>query len=115
MNKSLISGLQTLDRRYVFLFMVIAVIIPFAFDLSFDEVATPEVQAIFQFIEIDFSDVLPIIEMDSLFIILFLLPRKIFFSIWKSFVSQFNSQPSPFDRLINIEFPAFVLTILVFG
>ncbi|MCH2694282.1 MAG: hypothetical protein MK025_06145 [Acidobacteriia bacterium] len=51
MNKSLISGLQTLDRRYVFLFMVIAVIIPFAFDLSFDEVATPEVQAIFQFIE----------------------------------------------------------------
>jgi hypothetical protein len=35
--------------------------------------------------------------------------------ISKLFVLLCNNQPSPFDKLINIEFPAFVLTILVFG
>jgi len=61
------------------------------------------------------SFILPEIETDSLFMILFLLPRKIFFSISKLFVLQPNDHPSPSDKLINIEFPAFVLTILVFG
>ena len=45
--------------------------------------------------------------------ILFLFPKKIFFSISKLFVSLFNSQPSPFDKLIIIEFPALVLTIFI--
>ena len=40
--------------------------------------------------------------------ILFFLPRKIFFSILKSLVLLCNDHPSPFDKLINIEFPAFV-------
>jgi len=47
--------------------------------------------------------------------ILFLLPRKIFFSILKLFNLLCKKQPYPFDKLINIEFPAFVLTILVSG
>ena len=55
------------------------------------------------------------INTDSLFMILFLLPKKIFFSISKLLVLQCNDHPSPFDKLINIEFPAFVFTILVSG
>ena len=61
------------------------------------------------------SLIFPEIKTDSLFMILFLLPRKIFFSILKLFVLLFNNQPSPFGKLINIEFPALVLTIFVFG
>ena len=59
--------------------------------------------------------IFPEIETDSLFMILFLFPRKIFFSIKKSLVLVFNNQPSPLGKLISIEFPAFVLTILVSG
>ena len=54
-------------------------------------------------------------EIDSLFMILFLLPRKIFFSISKLFVLLLNNHPSPLGKLINTEFPALVLTILVSG
>ena len=57
----------------------------------------------------------PEIETASLFIILFLFPRKIFFSIEKLFVLLCNNQPSLFGKLINTEFSAFVLTILVSG
>ena len=47
--------------------------------------------------------------------ILLLFPKKIFFSISKLLVSLSNDHPSPFDKLISIEFPAVVLTILVSG
>jgi len=63
-----------------------------------------------------FADINSIdIEIDSSFIILLLFPKKIFFSISKLLVSLSNDHPSPFDKLISIEFPAVVLTILVSG
>jgi len=61
------------------------------------------------------SVIFPDIETDSLFIILLLFPRKIFFSISRLFVSLSNDHPSLFFKLINIEFPAIVLTIFASG
>ena len=67
------------------------------------------------FIKIMSSVIFPDMETDSLFIILLLFPRKIFFSISKKFVLLFNNHPSLFGKLIKIAFPALVLTILVLG
>lgn len=47
----LLERLQAIDRRWIFLFIIVAVVIPLAFDLTIDEVATPEVQAIYDRIE----------------------------------------------------------------
>ena len=47
----LLERLQAIDRRWIFLFIILAVVIPMAFDLTIDEVATPEVQAIYDRIE----------------------------------------------------------------
>ena len=46
----MLEHLQTIDRRWIFLFMVVAVILPFAFSLTFDEAATPEVRATYELI-----------------------------------------------------------------
>ena len=48
---SMMERLQAIDRRWIFLFIMLAVVIPLAFDLTIDEVATPEVQAIYDRIE----------------------------------------------------------------
>ena len=47
----MMERLQAIDRRWIFLFIMLAVVIPLAFDLTIDEVATPEVQAIYDRIE----------------------------------------------------------------
>ena len=47
----MLQRLQAIDRRWIFLFIMLAVVIPLAFDLTLDEVATPEVQAIYDRIE----------------------------------------------------------------
>lgn len=46
----MLEHLQTIDRRWIFLLMVVAVILPFAFSLTFDETATPEVRATYELI-----------------------------------------------------------------
>ena len=48
---SMFQYLQAIDRRWIFLFIMLSVVIPLAFDLRLDEVATPEVRAIYQLIE----------------------------------------------------------------
>ena len=48
---SMLERLQTIDRRWIFFFITLSVVIPLAFDLTIDEVATPEVQAIYERIE----------------------------------------------------------------
>ncbi len=42
---------QAIDRRWIFLFMALAIILPFAFDLGFREVPTPEVKAIYELVD----------------------------------------------------------------
>ena len=48
---SMLERLQTIDRRWIFFFIMLSVVIPMAFDLTIDQVATPEVQAIYERIE----------------------------------------------------------------
>ena len=48
---SMLERLQAIDRRWIFFFIMLSVVIPMAFDLTIDEVATPEVQAIYERIE----------------------------------------------------------------
>lgn len=50
-QQSIFEKMQAIDRRWIFLFMGLAVIVPFAFDIAFTEVATPEVQAVYDAIE----------------------------------------------------------------
>ena len=50
-SKSLLERMREIDRRWIFLFMALAAMVPFAFDIAFTEVATPEVQAVFDLIE----------------------------------------------------------------
>ncbi len=50
-SPTMFERLQAIDRRWIFLFIMLSVVIPLAFDLRLDEVATPEVQAIYQLIE----------------------------------------------------------------
>jgi len=50
-QQSIFEKMQAIDRRWIFLFMAIAIIVPFAFDIAFSEVATPEVQAVYDVIE----------------------------------------------------------------
>ena len=51
MQASTWQRLQDIDRRWIFLLMAISVVLPFAFDLTFKEVATPEVRNVYDLIE----------------------------------------------------------------
>jgi hypothetical protein len=51
MEPNIFDKMQAIDRRWVFLMIALAVIIPFAFKLTFREVATPEVKAIYNLID----------------------------------------------------------------
>lgn len=51
MKQNFFDKLQALDRRWIFASMALSIIVPFAFNITFDEVATPEVIATYDVIE----------------------------------------------------------------
>ncbi|MBN1947100.1 MAG: hypothetical protein JW797_15600 [Bradymonadales bacterium] len=50
-SREFFDKMQTIDRRWIFLLISLAVIIPLLFEFSFTELATPEVSAIYNRIE----------------------------------------------------------------
>ena len=49
--KEFFEKMQAIDRRWIFLFMAVSIIVPYAFNILIVDPATPEVEAVYDLVD----------------------------------------------------------------